>query len=122
VLEALQDSSHEAGCWATDCDHACCGHVFIEIDGRFHDAECLEGVDDYMQLPLFARWQRQHSGKVEPVQLENYNDAYRLKATRLGYTPKQLEETARRDAETGGIGSMGAGHAIHHQRERLAAM
>jgi hypothetical protein len=98
VLETLEDSPHAAGYWATDCDHACCGHVFVEIDGRFHDAECLEGVDGYMQLPLFAKWQRNHPGMAEPVQLENYNGAYRLKATRLGYTPEQLAEAVERDA------------------------
>jgi hypothetical protein len=101
VLEALMESPCQVGYWATDCDHAFCSHVFIEIDGRFHDAECLEGVDDYRQLPLFATWQRKHPGKAEPVQLENYNDAYRPKATRLGYTAEQLAEVAERDAGIG---------------------
>lgn len=30
-------------------------HLFVQIDGRFYDAECLDGVDDYMQLPIFKK-------------------------------------------------------------------
>jgi hypothetical protein len=32
-----------------------CEHVFVEHGGRFYDAECLQGVANYNQLPI---WQR----------------------------------------------------------------
>jgi hypothetical protein len=29
-------------------------HWFVEVEGRFYDAECLDGVDDPLDLPFFA--------------------------------------------------------------------
>ncbi len=100
VLAELRRSTNMVGRWATDVDHAECSHIFIEIDRRFYDAECLDGVSDYMQLPLFARWQQRHPGQVEPVQLEDFNEAYDAQGgpTRLGYSPVQLLGVAERDA------------------------
>jgi hypothetical protein len=31
------------------------GHTYVEIDGRCYDAECYEGVDDWLDLPFFKR-------------------------------------------------------------------
>lgn len=31
------------------------GHVFVEYHGRYYDAECLEGVEDYRNLPIFQQ-------------------------------------------------------------------
>lgn len=31
------------------------GHVFLRFKGRFYDAECPEGVDDFRKLPLFTK-------------------------------------------------------------------
>lgn len=33
-------------------------HVFLQIDGKFYDAECLDGVADYMDLPIFKKLKR----------------------------------------------------------------
>jgi len=100
VLEALADFPCMVGYWETDVDQAHSSHVFIEIDGRWYDAECLDGVDDYMQLPLFAKWQKKHPGEVEPVQLEDYNNAYQVtRPTRLGYTEEQLAAVLVRDEQ-----------------------
>jgi hypothetical protein len=30
-------------------------HVWLSVDGRHYDAECIEGVDDYTELPFFQR-------------------------------------------------------------------
>lgn len=30
-------------------------HTWVECDGRHYDAECVEGVDDYRDLPFFQR-------------------------------------------------------------------
>ena len=99
VLDSFRDDCRMVGCWATDPDLADSSHIFIEIDDRFFDAECPEGVDDYMLLPLFARWQAKHPGGVEPVQREDANEAYdpRGKPTRRGYTAEQLRAAQERD-------------------------
>ena len=99
VLAELRRSSNMVARWGTDVDLAECTHIFIEIDNSFFDAECLHGVGDYMQLPLFARWQQRHPGHVVPVQLEDFNEAYVVKGkpTRFGYSPEQLLEVAERD-------------------------
>ena len=101
VLEALKDTPHQVGFWETDIDLAYCAHAFVEIDGKFYDAECLDGVADYMQLPLFAKVQdKLPPGEVDPVQLQDYNDAYVIHGpTRLGYTPELLAEAEARDKE-----------------------
>jgi hypothetical protein len=31
------------------------GHAFIRFEGKYYDAECPEGVDDWRKLPLFTR-------------------------------------------------------------------
>lgn len=31
------------------------GHVWIEYNNRYYDAECLGGVADYRNLPIFQR-------------------------------------------------------------------
>jgi hypothetical protein len=30
-------------------------HTFLKYDGRFFDAECPDGVDDWRDLPIYAR-------------------------------------------------------------------
>lgn len=30
-------------------------HTWIAVDGRHYDAECIEGVEDYTELPFFRR-------------------------------------------------------------------
>ena len=36
-------------------DDSLLGHVFIRFRGRYYDAECPEGVDDWRKLPLFTK-------------------------------------------------------------------
>ena len=36
-------------------------HVWIYFDGRHYDAEAPDGVEDWEQLPFFARWRRDAS-------------------------------------------------------------
>ena len=61
--------------WETLFGFAATTHVFIRIDGKFRDAECLAGVEDHMDLPIFAKllaecgrqpvWLIDHSGNGE---------------------------------------------------------
>lgn len=41
----------------TVSDEEMCGeeysHTFIEFQGMYYDAECIEGVEDWTQLPIF---------------------------------------------------------------------
>lgn len=41
-------------------------HTWIHCDGRHYDAECIEGVEDYHQLPFFQR-HPEAAMHVEPV-------------------------------------------------------
>ncbi len=120
VLAELRHSTNMVGRWATDVDHASCSHIFIEIDGKFYDAECLDGVINYMQLPLFARWQQRHPGQVVPVQLEDFNEAYDLQGrpTRLGISPEQLR-TRTMDENTHAYALQIDGPLLAKQRQWL---
>lgn len=31
------------------------GHCFLEMEGRWYDAECPDGVDSFLDLPIFRR-------------------------------------------------------------------
>lgn len=62
VLERInQEKSSifsDFGRWDTVPFLADTNHAFIFVDGKFYDAECLEGVEDYMQLPIFKKLDR----------------------------------------------------------------
>lgn len=47
VFAAIEDDESLAG-----HDYS---HTFIYYDGRYYDAECIEGVVDWIQLPTFLR-------------------------------------------------------------------
>ena len=69
---ALEVTEHKVGIWETVFGLADTNHVFLQIDGRFYDAECLDGVDNYMQLPIFAKLDRPQpvifmDGNFEPA-------------------------------------------------------
>lgn len=38
-----------------DSDHQEYSHTFLEFQGMYYDAECIEGIDDWTQLPTFHR-------------------------------------------------------------------
>ena len=62
VLEILDQEKSgifsDFGRWDTVPGLADTNHVFIFVDGKFYDAECLEGVVDYMELPIFKKLNR----------------------------------------------------------------
>ena len=31
------------------------GHAWVEFQGKYYDAECLDGVSDWLSLPFFQR-------------------------------------------------------------------
>lgn len=41
--------------WETIFGYTDTTHVFIRSEGLFYDAECLTGVPDHMELPIFRR-------------------------------------------------------------------
>lgn len=47
--------NHQVEYWETPFGTADTEHAFLRIDGKFYDAEALEGVDDHMELPLFSK-------------------------------------------------------------------
>lgn len=71
VMERLKDTAHDVQLWATLHGISDTSHVFLRIDGKFYDAECLDGCDDHMELPIFAR-----IGKRQPVWLEDHNGKF----------------------------------------------
>jgi hypothetical protein len=48
-------------------------HLFVKIGSKFYDAEALDGVADYMQLPLFTRRNPDHPYIDEPVMRVDHN-------------------------------------------------
>ena len=55
--------------WETLFGQADTTHTFIKIGDRFYDAECLHGVRDHMQLPIFASLASSTNNRVQPVWL-----------------------------------------------------
>ena len=55
VLELLRNTHHKVELWETPFGYADTTHAFVRINGKFYDSECLEGVDDHMELPIFAK-------------------------------------------------------------------
>jgi hypothetical protein len=39
--------------WASDRTYVPMEHCIIEYNGRYYDAECIEGVDDWLDLPIY---------------------------------------------------------------------
>ena len=35
-------------------------HSFVKINGKYYDAECLEGVDDPINLPIYRKFHLEH--------------------------------------------------------------
>lgn len=84
VQEGLKTTGHKVGIWETVFALADTNHVFLQIDGKFYDAECLDGVDSYMQLPIFSKLGPQ------PVILIDAN--YEPAITWYQVTPEQLKK------------------------------
>jgi hypothetical protein len=80
VFDKLKNSDHQVEIWATPFGFADTMHIFLRIDGKFYDVECLVGADDHMDLPIFKNlmpkrqsvWLVDHNGK-KPI-LEDKRD------------------------------------------------
>ncbi len=51
VASRFANCGHDVQIWLAD-DSV---HAFVNIDGLYYDSECLTGVEDYHDLPLFGR-------------------------------------------------------------------
>lgn len=89
VQEALKAKPYRVAIWETVFCLADTTHVFLQINGKFYDAQCLDGVESYMHLPIFSKLGPQ------PVVLIDANyepaiNAYQVTREQLiecGYTP-----------------------------------
>ena len=71
VFASLDTTTSIVEVWETPFGIADTSHTFIRIDGLFYDAECLTGVSDHMDLPIFTKlipirqpvWLLDHNGK-----------------------------------------------------------
>lgn len=58
--------------WETVFGYADTNHAFLRINGLFYDAECLDGVEDHMSLPIFKKLFKV-TKKRQPVWLVDIN-------------------------------------------------
>jgi hypothetical protein len=54
VFEELKDT-HQIEIWEVPYGMGDTCHAFLKINGKFYDAEALDGVDDYSNLPIFNK-------------------------------------------------------------------
>lgn len=69
-------------------------HTWLRYDGRHYDAECIDGVDDYQNLPFFQRHPEAaihvEPGTTNPAAIRNrgseplYPDIFTAEATETG--------------------------------------
>jgi hypothetical protein len=59
VFSVAHDSDHEVELWETLFGFSDTTHAFLRVDGKFYDAEALDGVSDHMNLPIFSGLDRQ---------------------------------------------------------------
>jgi len=55
VQAKLEEQGIDVEVEETPEDYEASGHFWLKVDGRYYDAECLEGVDDWEKLPIFVR-------------------------------------------------------------------
>ncbi len=55
VIKRMGGYSSEITDQATDFDTDLPGHFWLEYKGRCYDAECPQGVNNWLELPMFAR-------------------------------------------------------------------
>ncbi len=79
VLDLLAKAPVLVEMWEKPFGFADTTHCFLRINGKFYDAEDLEGTDDHMGLPIFAKlfketktrqpvWLIDHNGFADPKQ------------------------------------------------------
>ena len=64
--EQAPNPEHKVEIWETLFGYAYTTHAFVRIDGKFYDAECQEGVDDHMDMPIFKKLLAS-TGRRQPV-------------------------------------------------------
>ena len=90
AYEMLSSQGIVCGIWETVFAMADTIHFFLQCQGKFYDAECLTGVEDFMQLPIFAKLDRpqpvvfSHGNTVPTITAYNATDDELVEA---GYTP-----------------------------------
>jgi len=72
VFSQLLHTEHTVECWETIFGFSNTSHCFVRINGMFYDAECLNGVGDHMELPIFAKLSKLTKER-EPVWLIDYS-------------------------------------------------
>lgn len=90
VMDLLEDSKHEVEIWETVFCFADTTHVFLRVDGKFYDAECLQGADDHMELPIFANL-LEECGR-QSVWMTDCNEAAKPVENRRDLTYEQVLE------------------------------
>jgi len=91
VFDMLKDTHHLVEIWATLHDFADTYHVFLRIDGKFYDAECLNGCEDHMELPIFAKGFKKLNRR-QPVWLEDINQCLDKIENRRDVTDEMIRE------------------------------
>ena len=89
ALESLDKKGFAAELWETVWDFADTTHIFLRIGGKFYDAECLEGVEDHMSLPIFKKLFAAN-GKRQPVWLMDYKGGAPIES--LEYLRGELQQ------------------------------
>lgn len=72
AFSKFEDTENITECWETIHGHSSTSHCFIRVNGMFYDAECLDGVYDHMDLPIFSK-SLIVTGNREPVWLLDYS-------------------------------------------------
>jgi hypothetical protein len=91
VMSRLWKSKYRVEIWATPFAFAETNHVFLRINGSFYDAECVNGRDDHMDLPIFSRLLKDGYGR-QPVWLEHYNSAAKVPVENRRDMPDEMVE------------------------------
>lgn len=89
VFEILSKSENDVQIWATLFGFADTSHVFLRINDKFYDAECLDGCLDHMELPIFSKL---IGFKRQPVWLENINHNNDIIENKRDTTPEMIKE------------------------------
>lgn len=98
AFSKLQKTANAVEVWATPYFFADTTHSFLRINGKFIDAECLTGVDDHNELPIFKRlieagYQRQ------PVWCEDSN--HKNKESTRDISPRLAKEIRSEQIKSG---------------------
>ncbi len=91
VFEEMAKTDSIVEEWETIWGFSECSHSFIRVDGRFYDAECTMGVNNYMELPIFSKVFGITMEKV-PVWLVDYSSNGYWDFNKFNTTPSMIEK------------------------------